>query len=51
MGAFAFFAGVLLSLMGLGRWQETGSPYWLIGSLVLFLLVLLGALTGKKKTG
>ncbi|MFJ9517744.1 hypothetical protein ACIRPK_05655 [Kitasatospora sp. NPDC101801] len=48
MGALAFFAGILLSLMGLGRWKETGSPYWLIGSLVLFLLVLLGSLTGRK---
>lgn len=48
MGAFAFFAGMLLSLMGMGRWHETGSPYWLIGSLLLFLLVLLGAMTGKK---
>ncbi|MFI5528552.1 hypothetical protein ACIA8O_08310 [Kitasatospora sp. NPDC051853] len=48
MGSCAFLAGVLLTLMGLGRWHETGSPYWLIGSLLLFVLLLVGAATGKK---
>ncbi|MFJ1701939.1 hypothetical protein [Kitasatospora sp. NPDC088346] len=54
MGVLAFFAGLLLTVMGLGRWRETGSPYWLIGSLVLLVLVLIGALTssgGGKKAG
>lgn len=51
MGVYAFFAGLLLVLMGLGRWHETGSPYWLAGSLVLLLLMLVGAMTGRKKTG
>ncbi|MDH6705506.1 MULTISPECIES: hypothetical protein [unclassified Kitasatospora] len=39
MGAVAFFAGLLLFVMGMGKWQETGSPYWLWGS-VAFLVVL-----------
>ncbi|WP_316521327.1 hypothetical protein [Kitasatospora brasiliensis] len=39
MGAVAFFAGLLLFVMGLGKWQETGSDLWLYGSLG-FLLVL-----------
>ncbi|MFJ7909964.1 hypothetical protein [Kitasatospora sp. NPDC096204] len=39
MGAVAFFAGLLLFVMGLGKWQETGSDLWLFGSLG-FLLVL-----------
>ncbi|WP_405013390.1 hypothetical protein [Kitasatospora sp. NBC_01539] len=51
MGVLAFFAGLLLTVMGFGRWRETGSPYWLIGSLVLLLFVLVGAVTGKKKAG
>jgi hypothetical protein len=49
MGVFAFFAGLLLVVMGFGRWRETGSPYWLAGSIALLVLVLVGALTGKKK--
>ncbi|MFI2608658.1 hypothetical protein [Kitasatospora sp. NPDC018619] len=39
MGAVAFFAGLVLFVMGLGKWQETGSELWLYGSLG-FLLVL-----------
>ncbi|GAA0677909.1 hypothetical protein GCM10010193_34070 [Kitasatospora atroaurantiaca] len=54
MGALGFFAALLLSVMGMGRWKETGSPYWLIGSIALFVLTLVGALTsrgGRKKAG
>ncbi|GAA4848067.1 hypothetical protein [Kitasatospora terrestris] len=51
MGVLAFFAGLLLTVMGLGRWHETGSPWWLAGSIALLVLVLIGGLTGGKKTG
>ncbi|MFC8447795.1 hypothetical protein [Kitasatospora sp. NPDC057223] len=52
MGPWAFFAGLLLSVMGMGKWQETGSPFWLAGSLTLFVVVLisgLASLGGGKK--
>ncbi|MEV4557269.1 hypothetical protein AB0K51_09745 [Kitasatospora sp. NPDC049285] len=53
MGVAAFFCGLLLSVMGFGRWHETGSPWWLAGTLVLLAFVLVGGITGsgKKKTG
>ncbi|MDH6110454.1 UDP-N-acetylmuramyl pentapeptide phosphotransferase/UDP-N-acetylglucosamine-1-phosphate transferase [Kitasatospora sp. MAP12-15] len=49
MGVLAFFAALLAVLMGLGRWHETQSPYWLAGSLVLLLLTLIGALQSRRK--
>lgn len=52
MGPWAFFAGLLLGIMGMGKWQETGSPFWLWGSAAFLLGVLtsgLLALTGKKE--
>ncbi|MFB7663854.1 hypothetical protein ACFC1R_07870 [Kitasatospora sp. NPDC056138] len=50
MGALAFFAGLLLSVMGMGRWKETGSPFWLAGSIAIFLLTVIGAFTGGRKS-
>ncbi|MFD0277080.1 hypothetical protein ACFVHB_24665 [Kitasatospora sp. NPDC127111] len=47
MGAMAFFAGLLLFVMGMGKWQETGSPWWLWGSLAFLLLVVVTALTSR----
>ncbi|MFB7474612.1 hypothetical protein [Kitasatospora sp. NPDC056184] len=52
LGTFAFFAGLLAGVMGMGKWQETGSPFWLWGS-VAFLLIVLGwglgaAFKGRK---
>ncbi|MFD7729983.1 hypothetical protein ACFV6F_06325 [Kitasatospora phosalacinea] len=53
MGVAAFFCGLLLCVMGFGRWHETGSPWWLGGTLALLALVVVGAITGGggKKTG
>ncbi|MFE4972841.1 hypothetical protein ACFRAR_12085 [Kitasatospora sp. NPDC056651] len=50
MGAVAFFAGLLLFVMGLGKWQETGSEVWLYGSLGFLLLLVVVSLipTGGK---
>lgn len=49
MGILAFFAALLAVVMGLGRWHETHSVYWLAGSLVLLLLTLIGALQSRGK--
>ncbi|MFI6443605.1 hypothetical protein [Kitasatospora sp. NPDC050543] len=52
MGPWAFFAGLLLTVMGMGKWQESGSPFWLAGSIALFLVVMisgLASLGGAKK--
>ncbi|MFD9592948.1 hypothetical protein ACFWA9_09325 [Kitasatospora sp. NPDC059973] len=52
MGPFAFFAGLLLGVMGMGKWQETGSPFWLWGSVAFLLIVLISgisAVLGSKK--
>ncbi len=51
MGALGFFAALLLSVMGMGRWKETGSPYWLAGSIVLFVLTLIGGLSSRRGGG
>lgn len=53
MGIAAFFCGLLLCVMGFGRWHETGSPWWLGGTLALLALVLVGGIMGggKKKAG
>ncbi|MEV7187938.1 hypothetical protein [Kitasatospora sp. NPDC093102] len=50
MGAVAFFAGLLLFVMGLGKWQETGSELWLFGSLGFLLVLVVVSLipTGGK---
>ncbi|MFE4515679.1 hypothetical protein ACFRMQ_15985 [Kitasatospora sp. NPDC056783] len=50
MGAVAFFAGLVLFVMGLGKWQETGSEVWLYGSLGFLLLLVVVSLipTGGK---
>ncbi|MFD7906009.1 hypothetical protein ACFV4F_02900 [Kitasatospora sp. NPDC059722] len=47
MGTVAFFAGLLLFVMGMGKWQETGSPWWLGGSLAFLLLLIVAALTSR----
>ncbi|MEV7772282.1 hypothetical protein [Kitasatospora sp. NPDC086791] len=50
MGAVAFFAGLLLFVMGLGKWQETGSQAWLFGSLAfLLVLVVVSLIPGDGK--
>ncbi|MFD0347419.1 hypothetical protein ACF9IK_24605 [Kitasatospora hibisci] len=52
MGPYAFFAGLLLGVMGMGKWQETGSPFWLWGSVAFLLMVLImgiSSLGGGKK--
>ncbi|MFI8457756.1 hypothetical protein [Kitasatospora sp. NPDC085464] len=52
MGAVAFFAGLLLFVMGLGKWQETGSAAWLFGSLgFLLVLVVVSLIPGNGKGG
>ncbi|MEV7926308.1 hypothetical protein [Kitasatospora sp. NPDC088779] len=52
MGAVAFFAGLLLFVMGMGKWQETGSPYWLWGSVAfLVLLVVMSVVTRGGRKG
>ncbi|MEU8919379.1 hypothetical protein AB0D10_00375 [Kitasatospora sp. NPDC048545] len=52
MGAVAFFAGLLLFVMGLGKWQETGSQVWLFGSLAfLLVLVVVSLIPGGGKGG
>ncbi|MEU3569906.1 hypothetical protein AB0E96_16000 [Kitasatospora sp. NPDC036755] len=50
MGAVAFFAGLLVFVMGLGKWQETGSDLWLYGSLAFLLVLVVFSLipTGGK---
>ncbi|MEV7941179.1 hypothetical protein AB0O82_34275 [Kitasatospora sp. NPDC088264] len=48
----AFFAGLLLFVMGMGKWQETGSPYWLWGSVAfLVLLVVMSVVTRGGRKG
>ncbi|MGA5822070.1 hypothetical protein ACPC54_29910 [Kitasatospora sp. NPDC094028] len=47
MGALAFFAGLLLFVMGMGKWQESGSPFWLWGSVAYLVLLVVFSLTGK----
>ncbi|MFI9273762.1 hypothetical protein ACIGXM_24070 [Kitasatospora sp. NPDC052896] len=49
MGALGFFAALLVVVMGMGRWHETHSPYWLAGSIALLVLTLIGALTSRRK--
>ncbi|MEV7356754.1 hypothetical protein ACFV84_10835 [Kitasatospora sp. NPDC059811] len=52
MGAVAFFAGLLLFVMGMGKWQETGSPYWLWGSVAfLVLLVVMSVVSRGGRKG
>ncbi|MER8100577.1 hypothetical protein [Kitasatospora sp. NPDC094016] len=52
MGAVAFFAGLLLFVMGMGKWQETGSPYWLWGSIAfLVLLVVMSVVSRGGRKG
>lgn len=55
MGPFAFFAGLLLGVMGMGKWQETGSPFWLWGSVAFLLIVLISGISavlgGKRADG
>ncbi|MER7581776.1 hypothetical protein [Kitasatospora sp. NPDC097691] len=52
MGAVAFFAGLLLFVMGLGKWQESGSPAWLFGSLgFLLVLVVVSLIPANGKGG
>ncbi|WP_158702140.1 hypothetical protein [Kitasatospora sp. MMS16-BH015] len=48
MGALGFFAALLVVVMGMGRWEETGSPWWLGGSIALFVLTLIGGLTSRR---
>ncbi|WP_196951720.1 hypothetical protein [Kitasatospora sp. SUK 42] len=47
MGALAFIAGLVLFVMGMGKWQETDSPYWLWGSVGFLVLLVVFSLTGK----
>ncbi|MFJ3215188.1 hypothetical protein ACIPLC_04610 [Kitasatospora sp. NPDC086801] len=47
MGAVAFFAGLLLFVMGMGKWQETGSPYWLWGSVAFLVLLVVMSLVSR----
>ncbi|MFG3228608.1 hypothetical protein ACGF07_28055 [Kitasatospora sp. NPDC048194] len=47
MGALAFIAGLLLFVMGMGKWQETGSPAWLWGSIGFLVLLVVFSLTGR----
>ncbi|MBO1419525.1 hypothetical protein [Streptomyces sp. FH025] len=47
MGALAFIAGLLLFTMGMGKWQETDSPYWLWGSVGFLVLLVVFSLIGK----
>ncbi|MFJ4186129.1 hypothetical protein [Kitasatospora sp. NPDC089509] len=47
MGALAFVAGLVLFVMGMGKWQETGTVYWLWGSLVFLLLLVVFSLVGR----
>ncbi|MFD0398030.1 hypothetical protein [Kitasatospora sp. NPDC127121] len=48
----AFFAGLLLFVMGMGKWQETGSPYWLWGSVAfLVLLVVMSVVSRGGRKG
>ncbi len=51
MGILGFFAALLAVVMGLGRWHETGSPYWLAGSLALLVFTLVGALQSRGGGG
>lgn len=47
MGALAFIAGLLLFVMGMGKWQETDSPAWLWGSLGFLVLLVVFSLIGR----
>ncbi|CAM5349356.1 hypothetical protein AB0G34_27755 [Kitasatospora aureofaciens] len=47
MGALAFVAGLVLFVMGMGKWQETGTVYWLWGSLAFLALLVLFSLVGR----
>ncbi|MEU9075377.1 hypothetical protein ACFYUY_04070 [Kitasatospora sp. NPDC004745] len=47
MGAVAFFAGLLLFVMGMGKWQETGSPFWLWGSIAFLVLLIVMSLVAR----
>jgi hypothetical protein len=40
LGGCAFVAAVLLVLMGMGKWQESGSPGWLGVSIAVAVLTL-----------
>ncbi|MER7770345.1 hypothetical protein [Kitasatospora sp. NPDC096140] len=51
MGAVAFFAGLLLFVMGLGKWQETGSAAWLFGSLGFLLVLVVVSLIPENGKG
>ncbi|MFE5585267.1 hypothetical protein [Kitasatospora sp. NPDC056531] len=47
MGALAFIAGLLLFVMGMGKWQETDSPAWLWGSIGFLVLLVVFSLIGR----
>ncbi|MCX4749067.1 hypothetical protein OG455_26765 [Kitasatospora sp. NBC_01287] len=49
LGVLGFFAALLAVVMGMGRWHETGSPYWLGGSIALLVFTLIGALQSRRK--
>lgn len=49
MGALAFFAGLVLFVMGLGKWQETGSPFWLWGSFGFLVLLIVFSLIPTER--